>query len=183
METNKEFVVKFEKLLQENKENLDNYDYYLMTQWLKKAERSVNARDTKEVIENLEQLIRDIQTPELFSDQQYLAPRYVEVLSVVLKELERRKRQETIVDDKFFTAFDDYRPTTFKRFLESLAEPDTTIETREDGSIVFKPRDPDLLHRELTVCEEDGMGYCPDGPHKVFDTYQNRDTEEIQFWI
>ena len=175
---------KFRKVLDLVKESdkLSGKEKFELEMLLDKADRSVKSYDLGSQINCLKDLRRTLNDPDNFADDgifDYIAGRYTEILNLAIERFSRDKLALDYLDDDFFPAFDDYRPITFRRVLESLGE------LKEiDGGIIFKPDDHDLLERNLDVRKDGGMGYSAEGPSGVFCAYQEETGEKpISFWI
>lgn len=174
----------FRKILELVKESdkLSGSEKFELKLLLGKADRNVKSYDLGSQINCLKDLQRAINDPENFADDgvsDYIAGKYTEVINLAIERLSRDKLKLDYLDDKFFPAFDDYRPITFRQVLESLGELNEL-----DGGIIFKPNDPNILDRTLEVRKDDGMGYAPEGPINIFCAYQEEEGEKpISFWI
>lgn len=171
---------KIKKLLDIVRENnnLSGEEKFELSLLLDKASRNLESYDLGRIISGLKNLISDLDDPDLFTSQDYLKPRYQDILHIVLDRVTRDKRKLDFQDDPYFPAFDDYRPITFERFLGSLGD----VEKTNDGKIIITPKDPGLLLRDIKVSRDDGMGYAPEGSSKVFSAYQD-DDKDISIWI
>ena len=175
---------KFRKILDLVKESdkLSGNEKFELKMLLDKADRNVKSYDLGSQIDCLKELWRTINDPENFRDDgvsDYIAGKYTEIINLMIKRLSRDKLKLDYLDNEFFPAFDDYRPITFRKVLESLGE------LKEiEGGIIFKPKDSDLLERDIEIRKDSGMGYDPSGPNKVFCSYQEETGEKsISFWI
>lgn len=171
-----EAIKKVRDLVKENK-FLTGSEKFELDLILDKASRNLESYDLGTIIEVLKDLIKDLGDPELFRDQDYLAPRYKDVLFKVLEKVELEKRRTDIHDNDYFPAFDDYRPITLERILSSFCK----IE-KEGDKIVLIPKDKNLLDRKVNIYHDDGMGYSPGGSIPVFSAYQDKD-DNISMWI
>ena len=163
-------------LIKEN-DNLSKEDKIKLKFLLDKMERNSRSYDVGQIIKYLEGLIKDLGNPELFTDQEFLAPRYKDLLYLVLDKIKLEKRKLDILDDEFFVAFDDYRPITLEKILSSFCK----IE-KDGDKIILTPKDKDLLSRNVNIYQDDGMGYSPGGYNSVFSAYQDKD-DNISMWI
>ena len=157
--------------------NLSREDKIKFEFLLGKMERNSKSYDLAQIIEYLEELIKDLGDPKLFTDQEYLAPRYKDLLYQILDKIKLEKRKVDIIDDEFIVAFDDYRPITLEKILSSFCK----IE-KDGDKIILTPKDKDLLSRNVNIYQDDGMGYSPGGYNSVFSAYQDKD-DNISMWI
>lgn len=147
---------------------------------LDRAFLSEENQKTREIIKTLEELYKDLGDKDEFTNQEYLAPIYKELLLKVINEYKLKVRKnDYLLNTEYFQPFDDYTPITFEKLLRSLG---TKVEKTEDGKIVFTPDDPDILDRHLKIAKDDGCGYAPDGFEDVFSGYQG-DDNNIYLWI
>ena len=147
---------------------------------LDRAFLSEENQKTREIIKTLEELYKDLGDKDEFTNQEYLAPIYKELLLKVINEYKLKVRKnDYLLNTEYFQPFDDYTPITFEKLLRSLG---TKVEKTEDGKIVFTPEDPDILDRHLKIAKDDGCGYAPDGFEDVFSGYQG-DDNNIYLWI
>lgn len=168
------------KLIKES--NLPCRDRYEAEILLEQALRSKENQETREIIEVLEDLYKDLKDPEIFTSE-YLSPRYQDVVMEAIKEYKLKVRKnDYVLNTNYFQPFDDYTPITFEELLGSLCKEGTKIETTEDGKIIFTPQDPDILEREIKHAEDDGSGYAPKGFQEVFTSYQDKGDLNIYLW-
>lgn len=147
---------------------------------LDRAFLSEENQKTREIIKTLEELYKDLGDKDEFTNQEYLAPIYKELLLKVINEYKLKVRKnDYLLNTEYFQPFDDYTPITFEKLLRSLG---TKVEKTEDGRIIFTPEDPDILDRHLKIAKDDGFGYAPDGFEDVFSGYQG-DDNNIYLWI
>ena len=147
---------------------------------LDRAFLSEENQKTREIIKTLEELYKDLGDKDEFTNQEYLAPIYKELLLKVINEYKLKVRKnDYLLNTEYFQPFDDYTPITFEKLLRSLG---TKVEKTEDGRIIFTPEDPDILDRHLKIAKDDRMGYAPDGFEDVFSGYQG-DDNNIYLWI
>lgn len=147
---------------------------------LDRAFLSEENQKTREIIKTLEELYKDLGDKDEFTNQEYLAPIYKELLLKVINEYKLKVRKnDYLLNTEYFQPFDDYTPITFEKLLRSLG---TKVEKTEDGRIIFTPDDSDILDRHLKIAKDDGMGYAPDGFEDVFSGYQG-DDNNIYLWI
>ena len=147
---------------------------------LDRAFMSEENQSTREIIETLEKLYEDLGNKNIFTNQEYLAPRYKDLLLKVIGEYKLRVRNnDYLLNTEYFQPFDDYTPITFGKFLGSLCK---NVEKTEDGKIVLTPEDPDVLDRYIKIAKDDSMGYAPEGFQDVFSGYQG-DDNNIYLWI
>ena len=147
---------------------------------LDRAFLSEENQKTREIIKTLEELYKDLGDKDEFTNQEYLAPVYKELLLKVINEYKLKVRKnDYLLNTEYFQPFDDYTPITFEKLLRSLG---TKVEKTEDGRIIFTPEDPDILDRHLKIAKDDGCGYAPDGFEDVFSGYQG-DDNNIYLWI
>lgn len=147
---------------------------------LDRAFMSEENQGTREIINTLEELYKDLGDKNTFTNQEYLAPIYKDLLLRVINEYKLRvKKNDSLLNTEYFQPFDDYTPITFGKLLRSLG---TKIEKTEDGKIIFTPEDPDVLDRHIKIAEDDGGGYAPNGFQEVFSGYQG-DDNNIYLWI
>lgn len=147
---------------------------------LDRAFLSEENQKTREIIKTLEELYKDLGDKDEFTNQEYLAPIYKELLLKVINEYKLKVRKnDYLLNTEYFQPFDDYTPITFEKLLRSLG---TKVEKTEDGRIIFTPKDPDILDRHLKIAKDDGCGYAPDGFEDVFSGYQG-DDNNIYLWI
>ena len=147
---------------------------------LDRAFLSEENQKTREIIKTLEELYKDHGDKNEFTNQEYLAPIYKELLLKVINEYKLKVRKnDYLLNTEYFQPFDDYTPITFEKLLRSLG---TKVEKTEDGRIIFTPEDPDILDRHLKIAKDDGCGYAPDGFEDVFSGYQG-DDNNIYLWI
>ena len=147
---------------------------------LDRAFLSEENQKTREIIKTLEELYKDLGDKDEFTNQEYLAPIYKELLLKVINEYKLKVRKnDYLLNTEYFQPFDDYTPITFEKLLRSLG---TKVEKTEDGRIIFTPEDPDILDRHLKIAKDDGLGYAPDGFEDVFAGYQG-DDNNIYLWI
>ena len=147
---------------------------------LDRAFLSEENQKTREIIKTLEELYKDLGDKDKFTNQEYLAPIYKELLLKVINEYKLKVRKnDYLLNTEYFQPFDDYTPITFEKLLRSLG---TKVEKTEDGRIIFTPEDPDILDRHLKIAKDDGCGYAPDGFEDVFSGYQG-DDNNIYLWI
>lgn len=147
---------------------------------LDRAFLSEENQKTREIIKTLEELYKDLGDKDEFTNQEYLAPIYKELLLKVINEYKLKVRKnDYLLNTEYFQPFDDYTPITFEKLLRSLG---TKVEKTEDGRIIFTPEDPDILDRHLKIAKDDGCGYAPDGFEDVFSGYQG-DDNNIYLWI
>ena len=147
---------------------------------LDRAFLSEENQKTREIIKTLEELYKDLGDKDEFTNQEYLAPIYKELLLKVINEYKLKVRKnDYLLNTEYFQPFDDYTPITFEKLLRSLG---TKVEKTEDGRIIFTPEDPDILDRHIKIAKEDGMGYAQDGFQDVFSGYQC-DDNNIYLWI
>ena len=147
---------------------------------LDRAFLSEENQKTREIIKTLEELYKDLGDKDKFTNQEYLAPIYKELLLKVINEYKLKVRKnDYLLNTEYFQPFDDYTPITFEKLLRSLG---TKVEKTEDGRIIFTPKDPDILDRHLKIAKDDGCGYAPDGFEDVFSGYQG-DDNNIYLWI
>ena len=180
MKMNKSAGKIIKKLIKES--NLPWRDRYEAEILLEQALRSKENQETREIIEVLEDLYKDLKDPEIFTSE-YLAPRYQDVVMEAIKEYKLKVRKnDCVLNTNYFQPFDDYTPITFEKLLGSLCKEGTKIETTEDGKIIFIPHDPDILEREIKHAEDDGGGYAPKGFQEVFTSYQDREDKNIYLW-
>lgn len=150
---------------------------------LDRAFLSEENQKTREIIKTLEELYKDLGDKDEFTNQEYLAPIYKELLLKVINEYKLKVRKnDCVLNTNYFQPFDDYTPITFEKLLGSLCKEGTKIETTEDGKIIFTPHDPDILEREIKHAEDDGGGYAPKGFQEVFTSYQDREDKNIYLW-
>lgn len=147
---------------------------------LDRAFLSEENQKTREIIKTLEELYKDLGDKDEFTNQEYLAPIYKELLLKVINEYKLKVRKnDYLLNTEYFQPFDDYTPITFEKLLRSLG---TKVEKTEDGRIIFTPDDSDILDRHLKIAKDDGCGYAPDGFEDVFSGYQG-DDNNIYLWI
>lgn len=147
---------------------------------LDRAFMSEENQKTREIIETLKKLYEDLGDKDIFTNQEYLAPIYKDLLLRVINEYKLKVRnKDYLLNTEYFQPFDDYTPITFGKLLRSLG---TKIEKTEDGKIIFTPDDPDVLDRHLKIAKEDGMGYALGDFEDVFSGYQG-DDNNIYLWI
>ena len=147
---------------------------------LDRAFLSEENQKTREIIKTLEELYKDLGDKDEFTNQEYLAPIYKELLLKVINEYKLKVRKnDYLLNTEYFQPFDDYTPITFEKLLRSLG---TKVEKTEDGRIIFTPEDPDILDRHLKIAKYDGCGYAPKGFEDVFSGYQGEDNN-IYLWI
>ena len=147
---------------------------------LDRAFLSEENQKTREIIKTLEELYKDLGDKDEFTNQEYLAPIYKELLLKVINEYKLKVRKnDYLLNTEYFQPFDDYTPITFEKLLRSLG---TKVEKTEDGRIIFTPEDPDILDRHVKIAKDDGCGYAPDGFEDVFSGYQG-DDNNIYLWI
>ena len=150
---------------------------------LDRAFMSEENQRTREIIKTLEELYKDIGNENKFKDQEYLAPRYKDLLLKVTGEYKLRVRKnDSLLNTEYFQPFDDYTPTTFGKLLGSLCKKGTKIEKTEDGKVIFTPDDPDILDHHIKIAKDDGCGYAPEGFQDVFSGYQG-DDNNIYLWV
>lgn len=147
---------------------------------LDRAFMSEENQETREMIETLGKLYKDLGDENKFKDQEYLAPRYKDLLLKVMGEYKLRVRKnDSLLNTEYFQPFDDYTPITFGKLLKSLGG---KVEKTEDGKIILTPDDPDILDRYIKIAEDDGGGYAPNGFQDVFSGYQG-DDNNIYLWV
>ena len=147
---------------------------------LDRAFLSEENQKTREIIKTLEELYKDLGDKDEFTNQEYLAPIYKELLLKVINEYKLKVRKnDYLLNTEYFQPFDDYTPITFENLLRSLG---TNVEKSEEGRRIVTPEDPDILDRHLKIAKDDGMGYAPDGFEDVFSGYQG-DDNNIYLWI
>lgn len=147
---------------------------------LDRAFLSEENQKTREIIKTLEELYKDLGDKDEFTNQEYLAPIYKELLLKVINEYKLKVRKsDYLLNTEYFQPFDDYTPITFEKLLRSLG---TKVEKTGDGRIIFTPEDPNILDRHIKIAKEDGMGYAQDGFQDVFSGYQG-DDNNIYLWI
>ena len=175
---------KFRDILDIIKDNdkLSGIEKFELKLLLDKADRNVKSYDLGSQIECLKELRRTLNDPDIFKDEsiaEYVSGKFTDIINLVMERLSRDKMKIDYLDDEFFPAFDDYRPITFKRVLESFGELKEV-----NGEIILKPKDPEILERNIDIHSDDGMGYDGKGPNKVFCAYQD-DTgdKQISLWI
>lgn len=150
---------------------------------LDRAFMSKENQGTREIIKTLEELYNDLGDKDTFTNQEYLAPIYKDLLLRVINEYKLRVRKnDYLLNTEYFQPFDDYTPITFEKLLGSLCKKGTKVEKTEDGKIIFTPDDPDILDRHLKIAKEDGMGYASGGFEDVFSGYQG-DDNNIYLWV
>lgn len=165
------------RLIQES--NLTDVEKYEATRLLNKALGALENQEIREIIDVLEKLREDLGNEKLFTSQDYLAPRYQEVISRTIEDYKLKiRKNDNLLNTKYFQPFDDYTPITFERLLSNLGE----IKKTEDGKIVLTPRDHDILRKFVKVAEDDGQGYAASGFKDVFSGYQDKDGN-IYLWI
>lgn len=147
---------------------------------LDRAFMSEENQGTREIIETLEKLYEDLGDKDTFTNQEYLAPIYKDLLLKVINEYKLKVRKnDYLLNTEYFQPFDDYTPITFGKLLGSLG---TNIEKTEDGKIILTPDDPNILDRLIKIAKEDGMGYASEGFQDVFSGYQG-DDNNIYLWV
>lgn len=150
---------------------------------LDRAFLSEENQGTREIIKTLEELYEDLGDKDTFTNQEYLAPIYKDLLLKVINEYKLKVRKnDYLLNTEYFQPFDDYTPITFGKFLGSLCKKGMKIEKTEDGKIIFTPEDPDILDRHLKIAKDDSMGYASEGFEEPFSGYQG-DDNNIYLWI
>lgn len=143
---------------------------------LERAYMSEENQNLREIISTLTQLYDDL---EKKMNDDYLAPRYMDLIQTIISDYKLRvRRKDNLLDTNYFQPFDDYTPISFRDLLNSLGE----VKDTENGKMVFYPKDPEILNGKVKIAEDDGQGYAPKGFNEVFSGYIGEDGN-IYLWV
>lgn len=183
MKEDNKLIAEIKRLIEKEKDNeeLSLGDYYRLRGIIGKAERGLQRLEIMDYLNSLDGLIRTLS--DILDDKEKLAVQ-VEWITTCFAGLKSTlsdfSRRITVVDKE--EMFDDYRPISLRDLLRPLCVQGEEARV-ENGAVCFTPRDENILEREVNVCEDDGMGYCASGPKKVFCSYQDEESGNINLWF
>lgn len=141
---------------------------------LEKSFMSKENQETREIIDVLENLYKDLGNKDIFKDQDYLAPRYKDLILNVIKEYKLKVRKnDSLLNTEYFQPFDDYKPRTLGELLKNIGR------KNKKGEIILSP---EILDKKVKIGEDDGSGYSPKGFKDVFTGYEG-DDGNIYLWV
>lgn len=154
-----------------NLELLEKFDAKLL---LEKAFMSKENQETREIIDVLENLYKDLGDENIFKDQDYLAPRYKDLILKVIKEYKLKvRKKDSLLNTEYFQPFDDYKPKTLGELLCNIGK------KNKKGDIILSSK---ILDKKVKIGEDDGSGYSPKGFKDVFACYKG-DDGDIYLWV